>query len=265
MSQPVLVAPPQCNHEWTSNSAGTIDQICVIVRNTHAHEPNVQDEEQEDAPKDGHHNRLDSLPRLDGLASNDSDVLRRPEAERRLHKRLCQALHVRERAGVLPVAELDGAVRGSDAAGRHDEHVRDDNEDGQDLDPAHGVLNVAVHTHGEDVGDGGEHEEHGNVAGERDLLPAIPVLEHADGGRDLGRNDHDPLEPEVDAFSKAQRWIDVFGGHANEAAVHGTVGRHLSDGHVEDPDDEAVGGRDGSVDARYVCTGLSGETHAWNV
>lgn len=71
-------------------------------------------------------------------------------------------------------------------------------------------------------------------------MPTVPVLEDADGGGDFGGDDHDPLEPKVDALGEAQRWVHVLGGHADEAAVDGAVGGHFADGHVEDPDDESV-------------------------
>lgn len=240
VGQPVLLAPFQRNHKGAADGARPINEVLVVAGDTHADEPDVEDEEEKDAPKDGHDDRFDRLARLDGLARDDGDVLRRAETEGRLDKGLGEALHVGEGAGVPPVAELDGAVGRRHAARGHDEHVGDDDKDGEDLEPAGGVLDVAVHADGEHVGQGGDGEEQGDVAGQGDLLPAVPVLEDADGGGDLGGDDHDPLEPEVDALGEAQRWVDVLGGHADEAAVDGTVGGHLADGHVEGPYDETV-------------------------
>lgn len=239
IGQSILVSPSQRNYKRTADRARTIDEVRVVVRNAHAHQPNVQDEKEEDTPKDGHDHGLDCLARLDGLSSDDGNVLSRAKAKSRLHKGLGQTLHVGKGAGILPVAELDGSVGRFHTTGCHDKHVGNDNKDGQNLDPTHSVLDVAIHAHGEDVGRGRQHEEHGDVAGERDLLPSVPIFEHANGGCDLGGNDHDPLEPEVDALGEAKCWVDVFGGHADEAAMHGAVGCHFANRHVEDPDDES--------------------------
>lgn len=159
VGEPVLLATLQGDDKRAANRSGAVDEVCIVAGDAHADEPNVEDEKEEDAPKDGHDDGFDRFARLDGLAGDDGNVLRGTETESRLHKGLGETLHVGEGARVLPVLELDGPVGSSHTPRGHDEHVGDDDENRQDFEPRGDVLDVAVHAHGKDVGDGGDGEE----------------------------------------------------------------------------------------------------------
>ena len=75
MSQPHHVGSLNGDNKWTAHGATTVDEVFIIIRYTHPDEPDVHHKESDHSPIDRFDCLADCLPRLYGLAGNDSNVL----------------------------------------------------------------------------------------------------------------------------------------------------------------------------------------------
>lgn len=62
--QPALLGSLDRNHEWRAKCPRGTDEVLIIVWNTHAHEPYVEDEEHEHSPEHWVNGSFDGLPRF---------------------------------------------------------------------------------------------------------------------------------------------------------------------------------------------------------